>query len=50
MRTKLLLAAAATFFTLTATAAPQGEGTERVNVVGAQPQQAQLAPLMFDNV
>ena len=50
MRTKLLLAAAATFVTLTASAAPQGQGTERVNVVGAQPQQAQLAPFMFDNV
>lgn len=50
MRTKLLLAAAATFFTLTATAAPQGAGTERVDVVGAQPRQVQLAPFMFDNV
>jgi hypothetical protein len=48
MRTKLLLAAAATFFTLSATAAP--EGTERVNVVGVQPAQTQLAPFMFDNV
>ncbi|VXB30630.1 hypothetical protein [Massilia sp. 9I] len=54
MRTKLLLAAAATFFTLTATgvatAAPQGEGTERVNVVGVQPTQAIMSPMMFDNV
>src|SRR5690606_35850479 len=50
MRTKLLLAAAATLFTLTATAGPQGAGTERVTVVGAQPQQAQMAPFMFDNV
>ncbi len=50
MRTKLLLAAAATFFTLTATAAPQGVGTERVDVVGAQPKQTQMAPFMFDNV
>lgn len=50
MRTKLLLAAAATFFALNAGAAPQGAGTERVNVVGAQPIQAQMAPLMFDNV
>ncbi|MCC2954410.1 hypothetical protein LK542_02140 [Massilia sp. IC2-477] len=50
MRTKLLLAAAATFFTLTATAAPQGAGTERVDVVGAQPRQVQMAPFMFDNV
>jgi len=49
MRTKLLLAAAATFFTLTASAAPQA-GTERVNVVGAQPKQTQMAPFMFDNV
>jgi hypothetical protein len=55
MRTKLLLAAAATFFTLTATgaanAAPQAD-TERVTVtvVGAQPKQTMLAPMMFDNV
>jgi len=48
MRTKLLFAAAATFFALSASAAPQG--TERVNVVGVQPAQAQLAPFMFDNV
>jgi len=48
MRTKLLLAAVATFVTLSASAAP--EGTERVTVVGAQPAQAQLAPFMFDNV
>lgn len=48
MRTKLLLAAVATFVTLSASAAP--EGTERVNVVGAQPAQTQLAPMMFDNV
>jgi hypothetical protein len=53
MRTKLLLAAAATFFTLTATgvanAAPQAD-TKRVTVVGAQPKQTMLAPMMFDNV
>lgn len=49
MRTKLLLAAAATFVTLTATAAPQA-ATERVNVVGAQPKQAQMLPFMFDNL
>ena len=50
MRTKLLLAAAATFLTLSATAAPQGAATERVDVVGAQPKQTQMAPFMFDNV
>ena len=50
MRTKLLLAAAATFVTFAATAAPQGAGTERVTVVGAQPAQAQLLPMMFDNL
>ncbi|MGH8854303.1 MAG: hypothetical protein ACREWI_08495 [Telluria sp.] len=50
MRTKLLLAAAATFVTLTATAAPQGADTERVDVIGAQPKQAMMAPFMFDNV
>ena len=50
MRTKLLLAAAATFFTLTASAAPQGTVSERVNVVGAQPQQTQMATFMFDKV
>lgn len=53
MRTKLLLAAAATFVTLSATgaahAAPQA-GTERVDVVGAQPKPAQMAPFMFDQV
>ena len=50
MRTKLLLAAAATFFTLSATAAPQGKDSERVDVVGAQPKQMQMAPFMFDGV
>ena len=50
MRTKLLLAAAATFFTLTASAAPQGTVSERVDVVGAQPKQAQMAAFMFDRV
>jgi hypothetical protein len=52
MRTKLLLAAAATFFALsaTATAAPQDSDTGRVTVVGAQPKQAPMAALMFDNV
>ena len=50
MRTKLLLAAAATFITLTASAAPQGAETGRVDVVGAQPKQAMMAPFMFDNV
>jgi hypothetical protein len=53
MRTKLLLAAA-TFFTLTAaataTAAPQDADTKHVKVVGAQPKQTQMAPMMFDNV
>jgi hypothetical protein len=49
MRTKLLLAAAATFFAMSATAAPQ-DSTERVTVVGAQPQQTMMAPFMFDNV
>ena len=49
MRTKLLLAAAATFVTLTASAAPQSDA-ERVTVVGAQPKQTQMAPFMFDNV
>lgn len=50
MRTKLLLAAAATFFTLTASAAPQGTVSEQVTVVGAQPKQTQMAPFMFDKV
>ena len=54
MRTKLLLAAVATFATLSASslasAAPQGAGTERVSVVGSQPQQATLSYMMFDNV
>ena len=50
MRTKLLLAAVATFATLSASAAPQGLDTERVDVVGAQPKQAMMAPFMFDNV
>lgn len=50
MRTKLLLAAAATFFTLTASAAPQGTVSEQVTVVGAQPKQAQMAAFMFDRV
>lgn len=50
MRTKLLLATAATFFTLTASAAPQGTVSEQVTVVGAQPQQTQMAPFMFDKV
>lgn len=49
MRTKLLLAAAATFVTLSASAAPQADA-ERVTVVGAQPKQTQMAPFMFDNV
>ena len=50
MRTKLLLAAAATFVTLTASAAPQGVDAERVNVIGAQPKQTRMAPFMFDKV
>ncbi|MFN3791978.1 hypothetical protein [Massilia sp.] len=50
MRTKLLLAAAATFFTLTASAAPQGTASERVDVVGAQPKQAQMSAFVFDGV
>lgn len=50
MRTKLLLAAAATFFALTASAAPQGTASERVDVVGAQPKQAQMAAFVFDGV
>jgi hypothetical protein len=50
MRTKLLLAAAATFFTLTASAAPQGTVSEQVTVVGAQPKQARMAPFMFDKM
>ena len=50
MRTKLLLAAAATFFTLTASAAPQGTVSERVDVVGAQPKQARMVAFMFDRV
>jgi len=50
MRTKLLLAAAATFFTLSAGAAPQGTVSEQVTVVGAQPKQMQMAPFMFDKV
>ncbi|RZA35574.1 MAG: hypothetical protein EOP92_09830 [Lysobacteraceae bacterium] len=50
MRTKLLLAAAATFVTLSASASPQGVGTERVTVVGAQPQQTRMAAFAFDGV
>ncbi len=50
MRTKLLLAAAATFITLTASAAPQDIDAKRVDVVGAQPKQMQMAPFMFDKV
>lgn len=54
MRTKLLLAAAATFVTLSAYASPQatqaGQGSERVTVVGAQPTQTRMAPFMFDKV
>lgn len=50
MRTKLLLAATAAFFTLNATAAPQGPVSEQVTVVGAQPKQTQMAPFMFDKV
>lgn len=50
MRTKLLLAAATTFFTLTASAAPQATVSEQVTVVGAQPKQTQMAPFMFDRV
>lgn len=50
MRTKLLLAACTALLALNASAAPEGEGTERVNVVGAQPAPAQLAAFMFDNV
>ncbi|QOY95631.1 hypothetical protein IM543_07220 [Massilia sp. UMI-21] len=53
MRTKLLLAAATTFLALSATgaatAAPQADAG-RVDVVGAQPKQTQLAPFMFDGV
>lgn len=50
MRTKLLLAAAATFITLSASAAPQGASTERVTVVGAQAARTQMAPFMFDRM
>jgi hypothetical protein len=50
MRTKLLLAAAATFITLTASAAPQGASTERVTVVGAQAARTQMAPFLFDRM
>ena len=50
MRTKLLLAAASTFFTLSAGAAPQATVSEQVTVVGAQPKQAQMAPFMFDGM
>lgn len=54
MRTKLLLAAAATFVTLSAAgvanAAPQAFDAGRVDIVGAQPKQTQMAPFMFDNV
>ena len=50
MRTKLLLAAAATFFALTASAAPQATVSGRVDVVGAQSKQAQMAPFLFDRV
>lgn len=53
MRTKLLLAAAATFLTLsaTATAAPaQAASTERVTVVGAQAARAPMAPFLFDRM
>lgn len=49
MRTKLLLAAA-TFLTLTAGAAPQDSASGRVDVIGAQPKQMQMAPFMFDKV
>ncbi|MEX5748211.1 hypothetical protein [Massilia sp. X63] len=50
MRTKLLLAAAATFFALNASAAPQAADTGRVDIVGAQPKQTRMAPFMFDAV
>ncbi len=54
MRTKLLLAAAATFMTFAvstaASAGPKGAGTERVTVVGAQPAPAQMAPFLFDRM
>ena len=50
MRTKLLLAAAATFMTLTASAAPQDASTERVTVVGAQAARTQMAPFLFDRM
>ena len=50
MRTKLLLAAAATFMTLTATAAPPSASTERVTVVGAQATRAPMAPFLFDRM
>jgi len=50
MRTKLLLAAAATFLTLNASAASPNADTERVTVVGSQPAQTRMAPFMFDNV
>lgn len=53
MRTPLLLAAAATFVTLSATAAPHDPGAERVDrvdVIGAQPTQTRMAPFMFDQV
>ena len=50
MRTKPLLAAAAAFFALTASAAPQGTVSERVDVVGAQPKAAPMAAFMFDKM
>lgn len=53
MRTKLLLAAATTFFALSTTgvagAAPQADAG-RVDIVGAQPKQTGMAPFMFDGV
>lgn len=50
MRTKLLLAAIATFATFTASAASPGTDAKRVDIVGAQPKVTQMAPFMFDNV
>ncbi|UVW29763.1 hypothetical protein [Massilia sp. H6] len=54
MRTKLLLAATATFFALTATAtataAPQAASTERVTVIGAQAARTPMAPFLFDRM
>lgn len=50
MRTKLLLAAIATFATLNASAAAPGTDAKRVDVVGAQPKAMQMAPFMFDHV